>query len=116
MLQTAAGPILEKSYGFLLDRFLEGLFGVLGMMFGGLSEAFYALPQIVVRIFNFFRNFKSKKLGLPEFFGGIERFRKVRDACAKNFHLFSWDLALRVKSYDQKLFFCTSIYCTTISI
>ena len=49
-----------------------------------------------------FQKFDSKKLGLPEVYGGPERFRKVREACRNNFHLVAPHKSSMVPIYDQK--------------
>ena len=44
-----------------------------------------------------------KKIGLPEVYLDPGRFKKLREACRNNFHLFSCKLDLMVPSYDQKI-------------
>ena len=49
-----------------------------------------------------FKNFDSKKLGLPELYEVPGGFRKIREACRKNFHLVAPLKTSVVTSYDQK--------------
>ena len=49
-----------------------------------------------------FQTNDSKKLGLPEVYGGPGQFRKVREACRNNYHLISCAIDLIVKSYDRE--------------
>ena len=42
------------------------------------------------------------KLGFPEVYVGPERFKKLREACRKNFHLVAPPKTSVVTTYDQK--------------
>ena len=54
---------------------------------------------IVFIVFSFFG---SLNLGFPQGFGGPGGFRKLREACRKNFHLVVPLVTLGVTSYDRK--------------
>ena len=62
----------------------------------------YAQPQIVVKIFQFFKMLFSLKLGFSGFWEVPGRFKKLREACSKNFHLVAPSKTSVVTSYDQK--------------
>ena len=62
----------------------------------------YARNLILVKFFDFFRNFE---ISFFQIFLEIlcpERFRKLREACRNRFHLFSSKTLRRIPSYDQK--------------
>ena len=63
----------------------------------------------------FFKTFVSKIFGFPEVFEGFGGFRKLREACGKNFHLISCKSTSVVTSYDQKTK-TTAIKATTVTM
>ena len=59
------------------------------------------MSSVVVKIYRFF-DFVFKQLGFPEVYVGPAGFRKVRQACRKNFVLFSCNMDSVVPCYDEK--------------
>ena len=61
----------------------------------------------------FSKKIVSRNLGVPEVFEGFGGFRKLREACGKNFHLFSCKSTSVVTSYDRKT---KNVKATTINM
>ena len=57
---------------------------------------------IVVNVCWFSKKNVVKRISFSEVFEGLGRFKKVREACRNNFHLFSSKSELMVPSYDQR--------------
>ena len=64
----------------------------------------YARPLILVNIFDFIKKNRIQKLRFSDGILDPGWFRKVREACRNNFHLFSSKTLRRIPSYDQKTY------------
>ena len=72
--------------------------------------------EVVVNLFGFSNFFGPENLGFLQVFGGPGGFRKLREACRKNFHLVAPKKNGVVPSYDQKPKKLTSKKVTSTSM